>query len=120
MKIKIELTKTEAAKIKKTTKTVTKELVNCMTDEDNPTTLIEYYKDYEGKIDGMFNKSAKGKPGTYMAETNDNGSVTISLDLKGTFINDLSKIIEIFYVQIAKVISNIIKPFTNFCEKYFE
>ena len=116
MKIKIELTKTEAGQIKKATKTVSKELVTMF--EEDPKEMIEFYKsDIEGNIDTMFNKSAKGKFGTYESETDEKGNVVLTVNVKGIVVKDLTQIIRIFYSSLAKFIKSITEPIIKFIEK---
>lgn len=115
MKIKIELTKSEASKIKKVALNVSEQLYVCSDEEFDKETRDSYV---EGIDKVIYNTSEKNKYISYKSEEQDNGASEINIELKTKFVTDLLNIVDIFYVYIAKFINNVKKPVIDFVEKY--
>ena len=116
MKIKIELTKTEVSKIRKTLENVSKQIYKI---SDQEYTASDK-KEFSEIMDTIFvNGSNKNHYCKYKSNSTEKGSSEINIELTSKFITDLMNICNIFYVGIAKFVINIKKPFYDFVNKYF-
>ena len=121
MKIRIEWSKSEVENSKRAFTKVTKELSEVM---DMPLDRKEL-KDMKNNIGNALTATelTPFRFGTYESTTklDENGKnigAEINIDLKIGFTNGLIKLVETFYVSVAKFIKNIMSPVEKFIETY--
>lgn len=121
MKIKIELTKSEVAAIKKTSKKVSYSYVDLLNTEIEDENVRYHYCDFfnDRKFDHIINtEQHKNKIGTYESTVQDNGNVVMDITLKAVFIKELLNLGGIFCEGVARFAASMVKPVQRFFEKF--
>lgn len=119
MKIRIEMTKTEVQKLRKTSASVAYSIGKTI-DEDMA-------KDYDKKFKDSFDKALNSKQSSKLGSVSaydsgvgkpPSGGKIIEIDLKAGFVNSTLSLVDVFYVSVADFIIKISAPFEKFADKY--
>ena len=116
MKIRIELSKLEVAKIRKLAMKLGKEMYfleydECMSKDD--------VNELNDKFTDLLNCDKKSDIAIYHSEVDSNNRVVLNLNIKTAFISSLIATIDVVYIRLIKWFISIKKPVNDFIEKFF-